>query len=126
MNTDRTTQVQVEWKYNNNYLDVMAQCWRFICNNKLFVKRVEVIDIDSIDEYDGDAAEESEETLFRDAMLSGNRTDHDSEPTSNRTAAATVAGSPSTGRRRYSLCGEIGTKYTGITSGGHVTLDRHC
>jgi hypothetical protein len=27
----------------------MAHCWMFICNNKLFVKKVEVVDIDDME-----------------------------------------------------------------------------
>lgn len=38
----------MDWKYNSNYLDVFSQCWMLICNNKLFVKKIEILDIDNL------------------------------------------------------------------------------
>lgn len=39
--------VRVEWSYNYNYYEFMSTCWAFLCNSKLFVKRLEVVDMDA-------------------------------------------------------------------------------
>ncbi|CAG7726369.1 unnamed protein product, partial [Allacma fusca] len=76
-------QIKIDWKYDHGYLDIMSTCWAYVCNSKLFVKKVEIMDIDDMDRA---------------------RTD------------------------LYSihLCGEEGTKYTGIPSGSYAIFERPC
>ncbi|XP_021955431.1 pancreatic triacylglycerol lipase [Folsomia candida] len=76
--------IKLEWQYNYNYYEFMSTCWAFLCNSKLFVKKLEIVDMDS-----------QISPQFR--------------------AVSTMR-----------LCGEEGTTYTGISSGGHAEFDRHC
>lgn len=40
--------VSLDWTYSYNYYDLMSACWAFLCNSKLFVKKIEIVDMDEL------------------------------------------------------------------------------
>lgn len=48
MKLGKIRKVTLDWTYSYNYYDLMSACWAFICNSKLFVKRVEIVDMDEL------------------------------------------------------------------------------
>jgi len=59
--------VRIDWKYHNSYLDIMAHCWTMICNNKLFVRKVEIVDIDDLQMERGKSTEMTKINLCGEA-----------------------------------------------------------
>ncbi|ODM93289.1 Pancreatic triacylglycerol lipase [Orchesella cincta] len=40
--------VSLDWTYSYNYYDLMSACWAYLCNSKLFMKRIEIVDMDEL------------------------------------------------------------------------------
>src|SRR5947209_8296698 len=92
--------VKLEWTYNYNYYEFMSTCWAFLCNSKLFVKRLEVVDMDA--------------QAYPQLRSQPQQDNEDKDSTATFRTTTTT------------LCGEEGTTYTGIPSGGGADFHRHC
>lgn len=121
----------------------MAQCWRFICNNKLFLRRIDVTEMDPIvipKQQDGrqdslsssSSVPRQEETddevlgMITPETVTLGINEGDSTISSNNVDNVPVTTMVSHHSFTFALCGEVGTKYTGISSGAFVTFDRSC